>query len=525
MHAQSTLKTIQLEAVARKIASIRNHDYPELLQEVTERPRLLELMIWIQGRSMLPGGLETLSRQIVEEFPERIGTTTMLNAKATSYSPAQKLAIHRELPECIRPCHDRDGDHILAVMSGRYTPEEFAEMEACDQRALETALHEIDAPFFQDLCRRAAVAKLPEWLAALCIDKDTRFDGFKRGVWFLQDPVSTLMEFMDRTAARVQQRLASTAVVRKVIETVDEVLETSEPCMIRGNTRFGKTESLKAIAEMHSGRVRFVAVPPGNSLRDLLLRIAEALGIDTTYGSVMGSLRTKIEYILNHTGLALIFDEGAWLIPENYSKISQPPRLNWVRSELLDRGAPVLIAVTPQWYDDRLKRYLKDTKYAMEQLIGRCPVVELPGMLEDEDLLRVAAVHFPEFKRKTDLLEIASEACTAESYLKAIEQISKHARYRAKREGVSLTMDLVRKSIVDIFPRPQAKSNSGEGGTQDRQVHAPLAVPRPVNGLLKPLSRGVHPAGMGTASHREGAGSFRRRDAECEERTPVPVSV
>jgi len=559
MHIQSTMKPIDLELVARKFASIRNYECPELLQQVTEQPRLLHAMLYLQDRSMRPGGIGKFVEELLAEFPEHIGTRTMVNLRNKRWTLEEKVAVRNEMPPRWRPHIDDEGDTFLAILSDA-TRNEVADMKARDRKVLESGLKDFDRERAVQICRRAALTLLPEYFAGLCTEQYLTFTGefdtanldqeeqlteweeltrsydpdemmpsVEGLVWYFQDVIGALFKFMDRSAVAAQQRLASTAVVKKVFATVDEVLETCEPRMIRGNTRFGKTESMRAVVDVHPGRLRYVAVPPGNSLRDLLLRIAEAMGIDTTYGSAIGPLRAKIEYILRHTGLVLIFDEGAWLIPENYSRSSQPPRMNWLRSVFLDRGVPVVVAVTPQWFDDRLTRYVKDTHYAMEQFTGRCVEVELPETLDKEDVIRVAAVHFPELKKRADLLEIGAEASDTGNYLKAIEQIAKHARYRAKRESVPFTMDLVRAAMTDLFPRPQMKPNRGG---QSAQVDAPTSTSRVktptcgrrLNGPLNGVVRGVQATRTAT-NNREpvDCGSTRNGAVDAEEANLVSV--
>ena len=42
--------------LAGKLQAIRNEEYPALLKQIKERPRLVELLWFIQAMSRLPGG-------------------------------------------------------------------------------------------------------------------------------------------------------------------------------------------------------------------------------------------------------------------------------------------------------------------------------------------------------------------------------------------------------------------------------------------------------------------------------------
>jgi hypothetical protein len=550
-------RIIRPELVAKKFAAIRNYECPSITDKIAVHPRFLELLLAIQAASMAPGAVSKYTADVLAEFPEQLGTATMRSATGTAYTLKEKMAIWHEMPDYVRPSLPQ-GASAAAAICGHSTPAELAALEAKERRELESALAEFTPARFRAICERHAMKHLPEYLVRLCTETEhescqrqseelasffDRFDDqepeMDRGwcgriseTWYFENLIGTLIEFMDRQAQKVQSALAMTAVIEKVFETVDEVLETHDPRMLRGNHRFGKTEGLRAKCAMHPGRLRLVRTPRGNSLRELLVRIAEALGIDTSYGCALGPLQAKIEYVIDETRIGLVFDEGAWLIPEGYSKKTQPARLNWIRSVLLDpeRPVPVIIAVTPQWYDDPLKLYLKETRYAMEQFTGRMPRVELATALEEADLLRVAAFHFPEFKRKTDLMEIAAVALTAEAFLKAFEQISKHARYLAKRDGVPFTMDLVRIAIRDLFPnKSDAKLESAprvSGVPEGSRNRAKQPAKPLVNARLNGLSRGIQPARMGRGTGEDlDSSSMSDAGPERVERNLVPVET
>lgn len=550
-------RIIRPELVAKKFEAIRNYECPSVLDTIAEHPRFLELLLAIQAASMAPGALSKYTSDVLAEFPARLGTATMRSASGTEYTLEQKMAIWHELPNYARPPFHQ-GASAAAEIYGHSTPAELAALKAKERRELKSAMAKLTPDRFRNLCERHAKKHLPGYLVRLCTEvesepndkaraeelsafldaldaKDPELDQAWRGTisetWYFENLIGSLIEFMDRQAQNVQSALAMTAVIEEVFETVDEVIETRDPRLLRGNHRFGKTEGLKAKCAMHPGRLRLVTTPRGNSLRELLVRIAEPLGIEISYGCALGPLLAKIQYVFDQTGIGIVFDEGAWLIPESYSKTTQPARLNWVRSALLDRNVPIVIAVTPQWYDRALKQYLNETHYVMEQFTGRIPVVELPAVLDEGDLVKVAAVHFPEFKRKSDLMEIASEAPMSESFLKAIEQISKHARYMAKRDGAPFTMDLVRKAIRDLSRRPQTTEPNGAEGMQVGSQKAAPKVPRPsaerrLNAPLKAPSRAVQPAEMVTDRGEVfDSCSLRGAGAEMVETDPVPEEV
>lgn len=50
------VRAIRSEYVAKKLGAIRNHEYPELLTQLTAQPRLAEMMWYLQWTSMQAGG-------------------------------------------------------------------------------------------------------------------------------------------------------------------------------------------------------------------------------------------------------------------------------------------------------------------------------------------------------------------------------------------------------------------------------------------------------------------------------------
>ncbi len=63
----------------------------------------------------------------------------------------------------------------------------------------------------------------------------------------------------------------------------------------------------------------------------MLEAIAEASGIELTLKLTSRELKSKVEFVLKHSGLMFVFDEAAWLIPQRYGPKTAPTRLNYIR--------------------------------------------------------------------------------------------------------------------------------------------------------------------------------------------------
>ena len=262
---------------------------------------------------------------------------------------------------------------------------------------------------------------------------------------------------MDARAAQVQRRIALTQVTEKVFNALDFANAERVMVHIEGDSRFGKTESVATWAEMWPGRARVVRTPSWNGEKDLFRAIAEAFGIHHGHSAGGEPLKAKVEFVIRHGGLMMIFDEASFLVPSNYSATTAPARLNWVRTAIVDRNVPVVLVVTPQSYHSAVSRFVKKTGYSIEQFLGREALrVQLPNELPPEDMLAVARIHFPDTDE--DLLGlVVGHALQSEGYLKTVENIAKRARYiAAKRGSKTLTLKDVDRAISEVTPNRTA---------------------------------------------------------------------
>ena len=534
---------IRPELLAAKLAAIRNYENPALLAQMSANPRLVETLWFLQAMSLRPGGLLKFVQEFLAEFPERLGTPTMLATRG-NYRTSEKLAIFYELPNGYRPCIkvERDSDNVRGEILGKLTARDVAQMGACDRRAVESALKEMDAEFFRAICRRAALEKLPEHFTAICTEKDRGLgpvenqedeyeatgEVMRRAIlgsnslqllaqkagaaplpipagsaWFFQNIMGALVQFMDRAAVKVKGRLAMTEVAKLIFDRLDYALSEKVMVRIEGGSRFGKTEALSAWADMRPGLARLVRVPCDNSMASFFKRIGEALGIECSYGSDPSRLKERVEYVIQHSGLFLLLDEAHFLAPMNFTETTAPHRLNWVRTEVVDRHLPLAISVTPQAFKGAIDRFVKKTRYDMTQFFGRefLPCL-LPEVLSEADLISVARLHFPNLGDNA-LGYIASEARLSQNYLQAVEAISRRTRFLAGKRGGAVRLKDVETAVSEVLSREPTLPEQGTAGAQiDSQEAAPrvtrTAAGRRVNGPLKPIAREIQPAGMGT---------------------------
>src|ERR1035441_10099802 len=367
---------VRAEYVAEKLETIRNHEYPELFAQLTAWPRLAEAMWFLQYMSMQPGGLVKFCADMAEQLPERFGTKTMRAAKRLEYTLEEKRCIFCELPYRYNPAplsdpDDESWEDIFQAARLNHDPVE-EEARAGRRREFEKYLKSWTSLEIRAIIPRAAAEILPRYLEDLCRQGDRGFiepvgqKYWELPYWFMDDPVAAVFEMMDRRAKEVSKRLAMTAVAKKVFDALDYALQERTMVRIEGDSRFGKSESVKAWAAMRPGLARVVTVPDSNSLAGLLRRIAEALGIPFTYGTQAQVLRERIEYVLRQSSMFLILDESAFLIPQSYTAMTAPGRLNYVRTEIVDRGLPLALVHTPQTFLPATDKFVKKTGFAMQ---------------------------------------------------------------------------------------------------------------------------------------------------------------
>lgn len=470
----AALTTVQPERVAGKIAAIRNYQLPRILDQMEANPRLVELMWFLQGMSLLEGGLRVFSSRFLQRHQDAIGTPEMHGVEGKRLSLTDRVKIWKGFPDRLRPSlrPDRSGYDIDFWTT---TPEQEVDQQMVKDPAwVAERLSGFDLAQCRDLCLAQAREELPFALAALCVDHNADF----RSPWYFPNLIPALIQFMDRHAEDERRRIAKTDVTERVFEALDCAYETRIMTEIRGNSRFGKTQALRTWCAMWPGRVRLVTVPASDSLRDFFRAIAEALGMRLALTANPQVTRDRIGQVLRSSGMFLVFDEAAFLVPQTYTRTTAPHRMNWVRTELFDRGLPVAIAVTPQWYDGRegaLTKFVRKTQYTVEQFVGRCEKVTLPETVSEEDLLRVAQFHFPEVSSAALLAEIAARAACSDNYLQAVENLAKRARFIARRAGKKLTDRSIEQVLNDMLPAPQ-----------EPQTEAPEV---PLQGRLQPTAK------------------------------------
>lgn len=451
----------------------------ELLEAAADR----ELIFAIQHASHQPGGLRKLACLLIESYPDQVATLAMQRMGMKSgqvYNASQVREVRGDIPDG----EDRfllkgelswmewtDGDdetvysQDLATGRTEIVPNPRL-VEARANAAKRPASY--PAEEFARACQFAAREQLAGWLEELCLNPARPSEGR----WFFPNLIQTLRAHFQKRAEAVSQRLAETAITRQVFAALDYSLAGDGITLINGLARTGKTYAIKAWCEQRPGLARYVQVPPTADDGSFFRRIAEALGVSTALSMKSVQLRERVECTARSAKLAIVLDEGHYLVSQDYRCRKRPTRIAWIMNELVNYGVPVVICTTPQFQTDKAK--VQDrTGWAWEQFDGRIGhYAALDEILCLDDLKAVARIHLPELD-SDGILGVATYAQASSSYVAGIEHVAKRARYTASQAGRE------RVTSKDIFMAIKARSSLD----LNRTVPAVAAPePKPITG-------------------------------------------
>jgi hypothetical protein len=381
---------LSLDSVAAKLQWLRSQGQAEA-DALIATPRYVEALCFIQAMTQRPGGLGKFAEEL-------LGAST----KWVKSLPARKVW---------------DGCHSDAVGADKnsVTSEDFE-----------------------------------HWLKAWCVDQNADFVGdflYDRFNVRFPEFLGQISSFMDGFAAAEFSKTGDTSLRRKVVAELDFARGASPPVPMTfiADTRHGKTTAIGTYCRAWPGRARLVTVPESNHEREFYAAYADAFGLDYTPGTQTKVLKDRVQFTLRNTGLFTIHDEAHFLVPIRYEKDTPPQRLNWVRTQIIDRHIPCAFFCTPQSQEETLKRYAAKTRYNMEQWMGRMPK---PVLIEDspnyDDLLAVVRANFPEFSKAVvdELCDVADEEIGSVtnridgvSGFKVIDQAGARARFLAGQRG------------------------------------------------------------------------------------------
>lgn len=448
--------------------------------ELLVSARKRSLIYFLQALSHRDGGLQKVARELIAMFPERLGTAQMRSIgikDGREYSVKSLDRIHGDLAHYFG-CHfdSLEDDRDFASMIMREIAPE----------SIPTANGMVQGKDLMAACRRSAALKLEEYLVDFCLNPKLRFalpgesetvqdietlhsqesnaENFseKSDVNYFNDIVGALEEYQRRYADRIEQATVVTEIGRKVYDALDYARKTKRMIIIEGNARLGKTFAAKAWCEQNLGAARYLSVPCSNAEEDFFRAIANALGLPMSQRKNV-EMRDLIDKTLKHRHIMLVLDEAHFAWPQKNIRVANPVRLNWIRTELVDKGIAVALITTPQaWKVDR-NRTIKNTGWAFEQFEGRVAHRErLPAELSLDDLKAVAKSMFPAMDNPS-LKYLSGMAMRTKEYLGALDAVAHRASWRAEKGGRStVTFEDVSAAVNERLNVKPSEHESGK---------------------------------------------------------------
>jgi len=526
-------RPINPELIASKLDKARNFELPAVLAELEAEPRLVELLWFVQWVSRprnYAGGLARFAADLVADSMDLLTTPTMKAKAGKTYTEAVKQAILDELPPSLRwDCEaasmdvrdflDLAGEEAMMIERDARDREALKLQNARERAARHARMQEEDV---LKLLSGAAFKGLPEYLERLCEAPEVRFrrpaDEYYNGGLapkHFAHCAEAILRFMDRWKAKQLTAIAETEITRQCFAWLEKAARLpGRGVMIEGNSRFGKTDAVRAWCQAHPGRARFVRTPPAGGEAELLREVAIALGIERHLRCRSMDLRAEIEFVLRHSGLMLIFDESQFIFPATFGKNTQPARLNWIRCNLLDTGVPVVFIFTPQSYRSTKSKFVKATGFAIEQFEGRILKHTLPSEVAPEDLLSIARIHFPGVAANCIEWTVSMLAATERNYVSDVSNVATLAFFNAELAGRSIPkLADIKAAIADVLPSadPAPPAIERPARTPDPRRLAPSATD--FQRTCTPPAKAVHDRNTRPADVLPGAIPLERFDA------------
>ncbi|MFZ4777166.1 MAG: AAA family ATPase [Terrimicrobiaceae bacterium] len=456
-----SIQNIDPLLIAEKLDLVRNFLLPEVQADLESEPRLVKAIWFLQWISMpenYAGGINRFALDLIERYSSKIGPETIQSdSKMTIVEIERFLKTTPQARKFYPRAHAMWEGAFFSSTHGLLPEEE----ELFERTRLEE-ISKLTADGLHEICIDSAKENLSDFLHDVCTNSETRpldSDGLAsrscHRLWYFPRLWECLFDFMDHHTETAGGRFAETSITREIFHWLRTAQDTRKGVMFLGHSRFGKSHAIRAYARMHPWSVRLVECPSSGSESDLLREICRALGIRFKSATPpMHEQRTAIDKVIRSARFLLIFDEAQMLYPQNGSRRTAPPRLNYVRRQIMDIGIPTAFIATIQSWRHVEQNYLKFSGFAQEQFEGRLILspIHLPSELSEAEMLEVARVHLPELDSDYLMFLVAPIRACKGDHLSYIENIALISRRYASQRGISVPqLEDLKKAISDVL--------------------------------------------------------------------------
>ncbi len=296
------------------------------------------------------------------------------------------------------------------------------------------------AATFLYTCRHKAARELPQYLARLCSDP-----GATWSVIYFHDLVGALETALQRQSELTNTIVAPTRIATIVGNAVDFAHRTKSLVLIKGVERVGKTEGAKRYAFANPDKARMISLTAATTDSLFYEEIFSALGCGDKDSGSNSEMRSAIRDTLRNQDITLVFDEAHCLF--GLSEKASIKRLEYIRTELVNRGVPVVLIITPQ-FAKRLSDLESKTSFNVNQFRGRITRwAELPDKPSRSDIECLSRFYLPDVPQSVHRL-LSDFAQQSEYPFAAMKQAITEAReLLAATPGAALDDDFVSKAI------------------------------------------------------------------------------
>jgi hypothetical protein len=529
MRDSTDYQPIRPELLAEKLKRARNFENEDFLKEITDRPRLVEALWFLQYVSNgdnYAGGLRRFALDLIADSRDLLGAEIFHGPTEDGVYPE---SVTLEIAEQFgRYLPDSFGLDLFVEFNAfkeyqkvaPLTEEERQEIgwpdegESYPRKPLPLNTREV-----LDYLEREANDGLASYLYLLCerIDvgftrEGTNYTAGARAPWYFPRVGEALLRFMDRRAVQIAAKGADTEVRRQIFRALDRAARLPGlATFIEGGTRAGKSDGIKTHAKMFPGRERLLKTPPEGGVGDVERAIANTLGIVTELSDRTADIRAKIAVVLKEAKLLLIFDEAQYIYPSEFTRKTTPRRLNYIRDSVLDEELSCVLVWTEQSHEDARARFIKATGYAMGQWDGRvAKTLQLPKDIGAEDMLSIARKWLPGLPEAFAEMIVGALEGKESNYCSDVSTIAKFAFLNAEDGKRTLPSLADLESAISEFFQGASRQPAARVPTSQpvsiplRQACSSDAVESPRPGRAnKPSRRANQPTAPFTLPQRE----------------------
>ena len=269
-----------------------------------------------------PGGLKRWVREIISEFPERVGTPAMHQIGVEPgriYSADQVRTIRDELRA--RASLDEE----LPVTGDTYFSFDSGDIAT---HAVKGAKPGYSAQLLLNKCRAIAETALEQFLVSLCTDPQMSIAAPGEGAagavvnreeweqtWgagqayriavpsvpYFRDILEALFEFERRFAVRAGEGFAETSIAKQVFATLDAGLRLRRIVLVNGLEGIGKSEAARAWCARRLGTVRYMDLDGITNKTSFFSSAARSLGLPCSGGLSPSKIQSRVEAMLQRS--------------------------------------------------------------------------------------------------------------------------------------------------------------------------------------------------------------------------------